>query len=82
MLNVQAPEWFKDTPCVGEDRLFFSARPSQRREAISMCEKMCNHREECLRFALENKLTIGVWGGHAGPDLARLLEGCELSEHV
>lgn len=47
-----------------------------------MCEKMCNHREECLRFALENKLAIGVWGGHAGPDLARLLEGCDLSEHV
>lgn len=40
-----------------------------------MCDEVCGVREACLQFALDNKLTIGVWGGQTGPDLVRLLDG-------
>ncbi len=74
MFNVNAPYWFDEAPCVGEDELFFSAHPSKRRMAVAMCENVCEHTEECLKFALENEQTVGVWGGKTGPDLVRLSE--------
>jgi hypothetical protein len=74
MFNVSAPSWFQDAPCVGEDKLFFSAHPSKRRMAVSMCNNVCQHTEECLKFALDSGQTVGVWGGKTGPDLVRLSE--------
>jgi len=82
MFNVDAPVWFQDAPCVGEDRLFFSSKPSRRKMAISICNNICTHREDCLQFALRNGVTVGVWGGNTGPDLVRLLEGSDLAERV
>ena len=74
MLDLQTPEWFGEAPCVGEDRMFFSAHPSQRRLAVAKCTQECRHSAECLQFALDNKITQGVWGGKTGPELSRLLE--------
>ncbi len=74
MFNVSAPSWFQSTPCIGEDQLFFSAHPSKRRMAVAICNNICQHKEECLKFALDNRQTLGVWGGKTGPDLIRLAE--------
>lgn len=74
MLNLNAPGWFKTAPCVGKNQLFFSANPSKRKMAASICKAECEHSAECLNFALEQNITIGVWGGRTGPDLARLVK--------
>jgi len=71
MLNLECPEWHKTAPCAGNDRLFFSSNPTDRRNAKSICNTKCAKREECLNFALSNNITIGVWGGLTGPELSR-----------
>lgn len=74
MFDLNTPEWFAKAPCIGEDRLFFSAHPSKRRMAVAKCTEECDNTEKCLQFALDNKMTQGVWGGKTGPELSRLLE--------
>lgn len=68
------PEWYGDAPCLGNDNLFFSSHPSKRRMAVSVCESKCSFKQECLGFAVKHGVSIGVWGGKTGPDLARILE--------
>tara|TARA_B100001094_G_C18187934_1_gene805137 strand:- start:2601 stop:2834 length:234 start_codon:yes stop_codon:yes gene_type:complete len=68
------PLWFKDAPCIGQDRLFFSSHPKDRKEAKLICKNACENINECKQFALEAELTLGVWGGLTGPELARELE--------
>ena len=63
MFDLNTPEWFAKAPCIGEDRLFFSAHPSKRRMAVAKCTEECGNTEKCLQFALDNKMTQGVWGG-------------------
>ena len=69
-----APAWFKDSPCVGKDRLFFSSHPKDRKEAISICNTQCKNMFECRKFAVEGELMLGVWGGMTGPQLAREID--------
>ncbi len=69
-----SPEWFKDAPCIGQDRLFFSSHPRDRKEAKLICQTKCENMLECRQFALEGELVLGVWGGRTGPELARELE--------
>lgn len=74
MFSLKSPSWFKDSPCSGQDRLFFSSKPSNRRLAVKVCNSECSNRSECLKFAVSEGITIGVWGGKTGPELARLVE--------
>jgi hypothetical protein len=39
-----------------------------------VCNSECSNRSECLKFAVSEGITIGVWGGKTGPELARLVE--------
>ncbi|CAL9355099.1 WhiB family transcriptional regulator [Streptomyces sp. enrichment culture] len=61
-------DWRKRAACRDEDPdLFFpigTTGPAliQTRQAKSVCER-CPVREACLRFALETRQEIGVWGG-------------------
>jgi len=73
MKFYNTPVWFATAPCIGKDRMFFSALPSARKRAVRICQAECANRSECLAYALENNLTIGVWGGITGPDLERLV---------
>lgn len=73
MFDVSCPDWFEDAPCVGKDRLFFSAHPSNRRMAVAICNDECPNTEKCLEYAVSNNLSIGVWGGKTGPELIRIL---------
>jgi hypothetical protein len=74
MFSVKSPYWFKNSPCSGQDRLFFSSKSSNRRLAVKVCNSECDNRSECLKFAVSEGITIGVWGGKTGPELARLVE--------
>lgn len=79
MIDLKCPDWFATAPCGGNDRVFFSSHPSKRKVAVSVCEDVCMHTEKCLRYALDNNMTLGVWGGKTGPELSRILES---KEHV
>tara|TARA_B100000902_G_scaffold154129_3_gene150634 strand:- start:17178 stop:17411 length:234 start_codon:yes stop_codon:yes gene_type:complete len=72
-MSAHAPEWFKEAPCAGQDRLFFSSHPSDRKEAVKICTTDCENTENCLKFALESELILGVWGGKTGPEISREL---------
>jgi hypothetical protein len=73
-MSANAPKWFKEAPCAGQDRLFFSSHPKDRKEAVEICQLKCDHKTECLRFALESELVLGVWGGKTGPEISRELD--------
>jgi hypothetical protein len=82
MIDLKCPEWFATAPCEGNDRVFFSSHPSKRKLAISMCEEVCDHTHKCLNYALDNNMTLGVWGGKTGPELARLLDSKDYVHRV
>jgi hypothetical protein len=77
MFSIDCPPWYKDAPCAGKDRLFFSAKPASRKLASSICSSECPNTSECLEFAVRNNLTIGVWGGKTGPELSRLVDSVD-----
>jgi len=68
---IAAPAWFKDAPCLGKDRLFFSSHPADRKKAVETCKLECPNIAECLAFAIESELILGVWGGKTGPEISR-----------
>jgi hypothetical protein len=70
---IKTPVWYNETPCHGKDRLFFSSDVTDRKEAKFICSTQCPHMSECLVMAVENELTIGVWGGKTGPEIQRLV---------
>lgn len=74
MFSVDCPDWFATSACVGNDRLFFSSHPADRRAAKNICLNECPNVDRCLSFAVENKITLGVWGGKTGPELSREVE--------
>jgi hypothetical protein len=55
---------FERGACVAAGRhdLFFSERPDEQARAQQICAG-CIVKVECLRFALENEVDWGVWGG-------------------
>lgn len=75
MLQINCPSWFKAAPCQGNTEIFFSTKPSDRRKAANICKNMCNNTEECRQMAINEGITIGVWGGMTGPELTRAQNG-------
>lgn len=55
--------WTSEAACQGlEIDLFFSDSKYRQAEALAICAK-CPVREECLQYALEEKLAFGIFGG-------------------
>ena len=62
--------WAGSAACVGEPQLFFADDPDEpfertvQREAaaVALCAG-CPAREPCLRYAVEQRVSEGVWGG-------------------
>ena len=77
MLNLKMPSWFEDAPCSGQNELFFSSHPSDRKKACRLCVDFCPSVNDCLQFAVSENLKIGVWGGKTGPQLERLVKTYE-----
>lgn len=60
---MQEPNWLGRARCRGMDPdRFFVRGIAQARPVIRVCER-CPVRDECLRYAIENDITFGVWGG-------------------
>ena len=70
---IETPVWYKETPCKGQDRLFFSSDTKSRSEAKKICANECQHMDDCLLMAVKNQLIIGVWGGKTGPEIERMV---------
>lgn len=55
--------WSDQARCRGLDpEQFFVRGVAQARPAIRVCER-CVVKDECLRYALDNEIDFGVWGG-------------------
>lgn len=59
-------DWIKDAACRGVDSEIFFAEEgnwhAKHAEAIELCSK-CTVYKDCLRFATENNIGYGIWGG-------------------
>ncbi len=62
-----SPDWHEDAECAkleNSDKIdnFFANKASQQWEAKKLCNA-CPVRNECLKWALDNKQLNGIWGG-------------------
>lgn len=70
-------EWIEDSECSKLEYrqkvdIFFSYKHEERHEAKNICYK-CPVREQCLKWALENKEIWGIWGGRDELEIRRTL---------
>lgn len=64
-LQVELDErpWAAYAACREADPdLFFGGTEGQSREAVKIC-RGCAVREECLEWALDMRMSYGIWGG-------------------
>src|SRR5271154_4694377 len=61
----ERPEWQHLAACASEGKttaMFFPTVGQDARPAYRICEG-CPVKAECLAFALEHRITVGIWGG-------------------
>lgn len=59
------PAWQERGLCAQTDpESFFPEKGGSTREAKKICG-LCDVRDECLQYALENDERFGIWGGHS-----------------
>lgn len=62
-LTVTNHDWFARAACKGQDTDLFFVGPGEAIwEALVFCSR-CTVRDECLRYAIDNQIPLGVWGG-------------------
>lgn len=55
--------WLDRAKCRGMDPdRFFVRGVAQARPVIRVCDR-CPVKDDCLRYAIDNDITFGVWGG-------------------
>lgn len=60
---MQDARWLDQAKCRGMDSdRFFVRGVAQARPVLRVCER-CPVKEPCLRYAIDNDITFGVWGG-------------------
>ncbi len=62
LIDPGTTDWQKQSMCVGKLDIMFSNKPQGRAEAKAICAT-CPVTEQCLDYALRNKLDTGTWGG-------------------
>lgn len=61
--SVEDTSWLERARCRGHDpEQFFVRGVSQARPALRICQR-CQVKDDCLRYAIENDIDFGVWGG-------------------
>jgi WhiB family redox-sensing transcriptional regulator len=70
-------DWQKDGACAKKENkdladFFFSTKPEEKYQAKNLCFD-CPVRDECLKWALENKQIWGIWGGRDEGEIRRTL---------
>lgn len=70
-----AVSWMSDAACLGDlkiQSLFFPVvRGDHTKEAKAICET-CLAQDQCLQFALVNRIDHGVWGGKSERERRRM----------
>lgn len=62
-LVVGDDRWMNDAACAGQGPdVMFPVTDAKQRRAARVCGG-CPVRQECLRYALDNRIEWGVWGG-------------------
>lgn len=74
---IDTPEWYEESECaksINRDKInsFFANKASQQNDALKLCQ-ICPVRQDCLKMALENKQTWGIWGGLTYKKIRRTL---------
>ena len=70
----EAESWQMFANCLGVDPdLFFPERGASTKEAKSVCQG-CVVREDCLEYALANRIDHGVWGGTSERERRRIIK--------
>ena len=60
---MEDTSWLRRARCRGLDpEQFFVRGIAQARPALRICQR-CRVKEDCLRYAVENEIDFGVWGG-------------------
>ena len=60
---VQPEDWSDLARCRGMDpEVFFGRNLTEARTAIRTCDR-CEVRQQCLEYAVAERIEIGVWGG-------------------
>jgi len=68
-------DWMREAACRGMDLIIFFSDDDAKEAALAVRE-ICGHcpvLDECLNWALKNKVTHGVWGGKTPLQRRRLL---------
>lgn len=70
-------EWQKDAECAKPENrqlveFFFSSKADEKYQAKNLCFS-CPVRQDCLKWALENRQIWGIWGGRDEGDIRRTL---------
>lgn len=61
--KADADRWQSYANCLGLDAdLFFPERGEPQSAAMAVC-RGCSVTAECLTYALDNGMTLGIWGG-------------------
>lgn len=64
--------WQEQALCAQTDpEAFFPEKGGSTREAKAVCD-MCDVREQCLQYALDNDERFGIWGGLSERERRRL----------
>jgi WhiB family redox-sensing transcriptional regulator len=74
-LRNRTIEWKDEAACKGQTDLFFFEKGSNRAQidvAKAICAK-CPVTYQCLKYAKENMLAFGVWGGKTASERLSLL---------
>lgn len=63
MIFVSVEKWRKKAACADIPRTaFFPRGRSSTKEALAACAR-CEVVNECLKYALDNQISFGIWGG-------------------
>lgn len=60
------PEWFEEANCANTDPEAFFKDEMKDPETVALVKRVCLQcrvGELCLKYALENKISDGIWGG-------------------
>ena len=72
--QTEESSWWDYANCLGVDPdLFFPERGASTKEAKEVC-RGCVVREDCLEYALVNRVEHGVWGGASERQRRRILK--------
>lgn len=69
---IDEDDWRADAACWGVDSDLFFLEPHQSADPAREICATCTVADDCLNYALRNRITVGVWGGKTLKERQRL----------